>query len=1071
MTMQLPNNTLRGSNAAARQQTIIPSPTTPLFGVNDLQEQTFETNMAMHMWYPNQTPASTSTLSKANNQAPQVKRMLTNRTDTETRPFQSLKSAAPSWLREKPSRQKLNASSQQKSFARSRGSWRGVTAICRDNGTLLIYGEDRALVHSISLKDLSTSDIRYVCDSLFSFPNVLGIFSRSSTLHLGARSSMYGAIDRAAQTSSSSTKRQPIYLCFPTAQKMKRWRGLLRTFAKPEIYGPAQKGGTHRCHRQIDMKILEAKVAEERRLVLSPSIGAFGASLDDSDIVEIPPALGLVHSPETLIRRGTDESIQRKMALQQIATNTSSKDGAAEKGNLVEGENSDEDDSDDIGMTSGPISGLSGRERILEGATLPFASTTSTNYEMERKISDGINAATPSCYCLVWMSGELIAQTKMCNSSFKSMTWFDKFSLRDLPTLTSIQIEVMQSGGKGKSGVLGTVNLPIETMRRGESIEGWFPIWASRARETETASSSSPIDCVYNDEMVGEIKIDIKIAEETVLPLKKYAAVEEALSSNNHLDLITSLCKHLEEDQIISHLVDIYASKGAIVEHLKQLTVADSTHFDENPALLFRSNTLLTRAIDKYQRLYCRDWLDSCIGLTVRRVCQNQIGLEASDSTHHYLYPITSQDSSSVITSESNLDALLRLCRDLWANIYRNRQRCPPDLRKVLYHIRTKVNERFRQSDTQLGPGIQGVGAFVFLRLICPAITTPHLYGLMGSSPSAASSKTLMLIAKVFLALANKRVTFDKDKEPWLGQANDFLTVQAPAFDDFITFVSTEAPGNEDLKEASLGDEMDYDFQKSIKSMSKGLPVLHREALPSQDYMLDRALALAGLVSYVVRDASIEMPAESQQYCNGEKVKERENLDRYQKFVDLCCEVEAKTGIYIDRAGYNPDPIDFHRSSGADGTLGVPLTQVYTSVGSPSIASSANSDRHNSVRHSQRGRRATVSGTRLQNGDGTTSHTSSTSSAGKEASVTSREKQPPPPVIFLPKTYANPARQTLEFEEEAKGLLGIFNRGGRTSIDIIGKSDGRFGADQPDEKMSGRPSSLRKVKRSWWKRL
>lgn len=894
---------------------------------------------------------------------------------------------------------------------------------------LIIFGDDRALVHSISIKDLSASDIRMVDDSLFSLPNVLGIFSRPSALHLGASRSPLLAASEKHTPIQAAGKSPPIYLCFPTGQKMRKWRGLLRTFAKPEVYGPAQRGGTHRCHRQIDLKVLEAKMADRRRLVASTSTGAVGTTLDDDDAADTSAsALGLGNPAEALTKQiGVEKSVTG-----QTSRNIE-----------------DEDDEDsDVGMTSGPISGLPGRQRILENNNLIVAPTS---YEMEKKASDTPSTTTPTCYCLIWMASVLVAQTKMCNSSFKSMTWFDKFSLKDLPSLTSLQIDIMHSGRNGKSGVLGTVNLPVETMRRGEPLEGWFPIWASRAREADTASTPAVEGC-YSDEVVGEIKIAINVTEETILPVKRYTSVEEALCTNDYLGLVTLLCRHLEEDRIMSHLVDIYASKGAIVEHLKELMEAESASLGDNPALLFRSNTLLTRAIDKFQRLYCRDWLDGCIGSTVRRVCREQICLEANDSSHYYLSPLAVHDSSSLpnttVTVESNLDALLRLCKDLWTTIYANRHRCPPDLRRVLFHIRTKVNSHFAQSDLHNGHGIQGVGAFVFLRLICPAITTPHLYGIMGSSPSGPTSKTLMLIAKVFLALANKKASFDKDKEPWLLQANGFLADQGSIYDDFITFISTE-PSNTETVLESLGDDVDYDFQRSIKMLTKTLPTLHRESLPSQEYMLDRPLALAEMVSYVVKEASIDMPTESQ-HRNGDK----DGLDRFRAFVDLCCDIEDKTGIYLERAGCDPEPIDFARYSNGD-SLGVTTTNRISPL----------SNAHASSAH-MRARRATVTGVRAQ------SSVHVTSKPVISVDETSRP-QPRLPMIFGPhlKSTNTSGRASMDGEEEGK--RPSLSRIGRGSSIEEARLVGRRGGELMDLIADVEsPSTLRsKVKRSWWKRL
>jgi len=796
------------------------------------------------------------------------------------------------------------------------------------------------------------------------------------------------------------------------------------------------------------MKVLEAKMADHRRLVASISTGAIGMAPEDDDAADTSAsALGLSNLADTLTKQnGVEESLSRQTSNNVIRP--SSTDVAKQRNVNVSPAEDEEDEDSDVGMTSGPISGIPGRQRILE-----------------RKASDTPSITTPTCYCLIWMAGDLVAQTKMCNSSFKSMTWFDKFSLKDLPSLTSLQIDVMHSGRNGKSGVLGTVNLPVETMRRGEPIEGWFPIWASRGRESET-SSSSAVEACYSDEVVGEIKIAINVAEETIVSVKRYSPVEEALCTNDYLDLVNLLCRHLEENQVISHLVDIYASKGTIVEHLKELMEAESANLGDNPALLFRSNTLLTRAIDKFQRLYCRDWLDGCIGSTVRRVCQEQISLEANDSSHYYLSPLAVHDSSSApnttVSVESNLDALLRLCKSLWANIYANRQRCPPDLRRILCHIRSKVNSHFAQSDSHIGHGIQGVGAFVFLRLICPAITTPHLYGLMGSSPSGPTSKTLMLIAKVFLALANKKASFDKDKEPWLIQANDFLAEQGPVYDDFITFISTEPSSLETVKE-SLGDDVDYSFQRSIKTLTKTLPTLYRESLPSQEYMLDRPLALAEMVSYVVREAIVEMPMEGGgQHRNGDK----DGLGKYHAFVDLCCDIEDKTGIYLDRAGCNPEPIDFTRQMNGD-NLGVQSAQVYTTGNQTSPPSNANASlAHDTRPISMRARRATVTGVRAQSLQDDASNT--IISVGEAP-----RPQPRLPMIFAPHLKpTNSGRASMDSGEEGKRPSFSRIARGRSSVEeprLVGRRTGEL-MDLVAE-VDG-PSSLRsKVKRSWWKRL
>ncbi len=46
------------------------------------------------------------------------------------------------------------------------------------------------------------------------------------------------------------------------------------------------------------------------------------------------------------------------------------------------------------------------------------------------------------------------------------------------------------------------------------------------------------------------------------------------------------------------------------------------------------------------------------------------------------------------------------------------------EIRAVLHHVRTQVGNQFPEA------GIQAVGAFIFLRFICPAIFIPNEYGI-----------------------------------------------------------------------------------------------------------------------------------------------------------------------------------------------------------------------------------------------------------------------------------------------------------------------------------------------------
>lgn len=783
-----------------------------------------------------------------------------------------------------------------------------------------MYGDDHALVHSISTYELKASDIRLVDDSLFTRPNVLGIFSTPSTFTSATRNILTPSRTSQSSSPNQKAKEDPIYICFPSSRKMLRWRALLRTFAKPEVYGPlnlSKKGGTHRYYRQIDMSLLEAKVYAERT---SPERNRRVSG------VASPPPDGFDEDKSNV---GTTSLADHSRAnLSSVMEHTSSQEG--EKRDIGTPEGSVSSMSEDASHThsphiSGPISGT-GAFRATD------TSMYNTSMDSDRRGSESMSAipAQPSsCFCQIWRSGELVARTKV-SSGTSSIAWFDKFALRDLPQLAVVHIEVLQATRNGKGFfTLGLVNVPVETMRRGEDIEGWFPIW-SQPKSDETWSRFYESTSSYSQEIVGELKMSLHIREEAILAAKKYAEVAATLNGPECVRLMHRLCKELNEDRVISHLVDVFAIGGTISDRLADLTMAESSTFAAEPALLFRGNSLLSRALDKYQRRYCIDWLDSCVGATVRQVCKERIHLEAGDPVVRGV--LTSHTSTqSNAGASSNVEILKQLSNELWAAIYANRHKCPVELRNALYTIRTTVNMHF---DSSTLPGVQGVGAFVFLRLICPAITSPNLYGLMGTTPETGCAKTLMLLAKVFLALANKRTSFNKDKEPWLIKLNDFLERHATAYDDFITTVSTPPDFTPGLE--YLGDENDVAFQSLIRDRIARLPTLHRESIPPNGFASDHSLSLASLVSYVVRGASVDEYLDSQRastHSHGQDadVEEEDNVN---DFIEMCCDIEDVAGYYIDRAGFNPEPIDLS-TFGASNTAIVKTTNIFTASKAP----------------------------------------------------------------------------------------------------------------------------------------
>lgn len=593
-------------------------------------------------------------------------------------------------------------------------------------------------------------------------------------------------------------------------------------------------------------------------------------------------------------------------------------------------------------------------------------------------------------YFLIYVNDVLAGRSSIRGADAKGAAfWPEKFAFKNLDTLDCLRVDVYQPSASlansssasgttttksGKSVLIGSAEIPLINFRRGDEVQGFFPVWSRRTSSslaTNGQSLSAHAMSSIGAECVGQVKLSVKLSEEAVRLRRKYAETEELLNSSHCIPLIRALAKHFEEKPVVAHLIDIYTASGQIPDRLSDLVLAESVDFDPNrPELLFRDNSLLTRAVDQFQRLYCRDWLDASIGDQVRYVCENRIAIGLEDlamCAQSAKKEHSTTDKSDGLAPGHNagrstpaegsaVEILRSITSDLWKSIYANRHNCPIDLRRVLSEIRQSVNAKFG-SHMGAPTGMQGVGAFVFLRLICPAITAPHLYGLVAFAPDAENAgKVLMLVAKILLGLANKRgAPFDADERPGLALLNDFLQQTAPAYDDYITLVSTSdidpyaspkvsagkrgsgGRGEEAARRqkgskhsatslrGAMADETDRTVRKMIDQKWPRLSQLHREAVASPPYLLDESLALASFVSFIARntDGSLLEDCEVHQQSSDEAVGNPPNQEEtdvsgghkgdgnvsrepFQRFLDLCLDHEQRLGYYIDRAGFEP---------------------------------------------------------------------------------------------------------------------------------------------------------------------
>lgn len=134
--------------------------------------------------------------------------------------------------------------------------------------------------------------------------------------------------------------------------------------------------------------------------------------------------------------------------------------------------------------------------------------------------------------------------------------------------------------------------------------------------------------------------------------------------------------------------------------------------------LLFRGNSLLTKALDLHMRRLGKEYLEETIGERLREIDESDPECEVDPSRVH-----RSDDL------ERNWKNLVSLTTSVWKSIAGSASRCPAELRLIFRHIRACAEDRY--GDFLRTVTYSSVSGFLFLRFFCPAILNPKLFGLL----------------------------------------------------------------------------------------------------------------------------------------------------------------------------------------------------------------------------------------------------------------------------------------------------------------------------------------------------
>ncbi|KAK2747025.1 hypothetical protein FQN55_005294 [Onygenales sp. PD_40] len=657
-------------------------------------------------------------------------------------------------------------------------SWRKVSCSLQENGHVKIFPEsDITPVHFIQLSQLSRCAIQQLEPSVLEDEFCIAIYPQY-TAHAGAE-----------------VTTRPIYLSFETRILFEVWFVLLRAFTIPELYGPEQYSAND----------------DSRSQALSTP-----HSTPITDMFRIERLL-------------TVRIIEAKMTAPLKEENDPPKN-----------------------------------KKIVKGQTGTAKLPTK-------------NPAAGEYYAEVLLDGEIRAKTAAKNAT-STPFWREDFSFHDLPpVLSSASVIVKSLSPTQKDWTLvthgpyslnqgeaspmtvgdleisshdatyGKIDLRLDDLEPGVGTEKWWPILDDK------------------EQQAGEMLMKVQLEETVVLMSQDYAAMSELIHSfANGLTIQLAQVVPAELRPLSETLLDIFQVSGqagewimALVEDeidgihqessVSRLRYTSRIHSNDSYEsgqerevlvrdlgrsatvevnLLFRGNSLLTKALDLHMRRLGQEFLEETIGSQIRDIDESDPDCEID--------PNRVQRPEDL---ERNWRNLIILTSSVWTSIAGSASRCPPELRHIFRHIGACAEDRY--GDFLRTVKYSSVSGFLFLRFFCPAILNPKLFGLLKEHPRPRAQRTLTLIAKALQGLAN--MTAFGNKEPWMEPMNKFLNSHRKEFREFVDAICS-IPAERPTQIVNPS------YATPIQILGR-LPPTSREGFPSLPFLIDHARSFALLVT------------------------------------------------------------------------------------------------------------------------------------------------------------------------------------------------------------------------------